>query len=153
MTRQIGVLVAIARWWHSGGSALRRPASRPAVATCAILGFVLVIALAPDGGSVHAASLFEALRAPGQAGFVAGHRGDKDGAPENTLPAFELAINSNVAFVETDIQLVTQRIMSAHERVIQRFPEQWYKFQEMWPEVPEPVGAQVEPGVLAVPEA
>ena len=33
VTRQIGVLVAIARWWHSGGSALRRLASRPAVAT------------------------------------------------------------------------------------------------------------------------
>ena len=106
VTRQIGVLVAIARWWHSGGSALRRLASRPAVATSAILGLVLVIALAPDAGSVHAASLFDALRAPGQAGFVAGHRGDKDGAPENTLPAFELAINSNVAFVETDIQVI-----------------------------------------------
>ena len=110
VTRQIGVLVAIARWWHSGGSALRRLASRPAVATSAILGLVLVIALAPDAGSVDAASLFDALRAPGQAGFVAGHRGDKDGAPENTLPAFELAINSNVAFVETDIQLTSDGV-------------------------------------------
>jgi len=57
------------------------------------------------------------------------------------------------ADTETDIRLVTQRIMSAHERVIRRFPDQWYKFRAMWPELREPSGAQVEPGVLAVPEA
>ena len=109
-TRQNGVPVAIARWWHSRSTVLRAVPARPLVAAFAAVALVVVIAVSPEAGAVHAASLFDSLRSPGQAGFVAGHRGDKDGAPENTLPAFELALDSDVAFVETDLQLTSDGV-------------------------------------------
>ena len=34
---------------------------------------------------------------------------------------------------ERDIQIITQEIVSAMERVIRRYPNQWYMFREMWP--------------------
>ncbi len=34
---------------------------------------------------------------------------------------------------EQDARLLTQRILSAHERVIRRHPDQWYMFRRMWP--------------------
>jgi len=41
---------------------------------------------------------------------------------------------------DRDVQLLTRRIMAAHERVIRRYPEQWYMFRRMWPaEAAEPV--------------
>jgi len=35
-----------------------------------------------------------------------------------------------------DVRRLTQAIMHAHERFIRAHPEQWYKFQDMWPRVP-----------------
>jgi KDO2-lipid IV(A) lauroyltransferase len=32
-----------------------------------------------------------------------------------------------------DVHSLTQQIMSAHERFIRTYPEQWYMFREMWP--------------------
>jgi lauroyl/myristoyl acyltransferase len=32
-----------------------------------------------------------------------------------------------------DIQIITQEIVSTMERVIRRYPDQWYMFREMWP--------------------
>lgn len=34
---------------------------------------------------------------------------------------------------ETDVQALTQQIISAHERFIRRCPDQWYMFRRMWP--------------------
>ncbi len=34
---------------------------------------------------------------------------------------------------ERDVQALTQRIFSAHERFIRRYPDQWYIFRRMWP--------------------
>ncbi len=80
------------------------------MAAATVVGLVLVIAVSPDSARGHVAGTFDALRSPGEAGFVAGHRGDKEGAPENTLPAFENAIASDSAFVETDIQLTSDGV-------------------------------------------
>ncbi|TBN56389.1 hypothetical protein EYE40_02675 [Glaciihabitans arcticus] len=66
---------------------------------------VLFITLSPGVSRVYAASVFGALRAPGEPAFVAGHRGDRSNAPENTLPALQAALDSSLAFVETDVQL------------------------------------------------
>lgn len=71
---------------------------------------VLVLALAPTGTSVAAGDLFASLRAPGEPGFVAGHRGGQESAPENTLATFRLAIDHGVDVLETDVQLTSDGV-------------------------------------------
>jgi len=53
---------------------------------------------------VYAIDVFGALRQPGEAAAIIGHRGDRSLAPENTLPALELAMDE-LAYVETDVRL------------------------------------------------
>jgi glycerophosphoryl diester phosphodiesterase len=69
------------------------------------LGMLLVVILDPNAATVYAANMFGALRAPGEPAFVAGHRGDRADAPENTLPAFAAGLASSLDFVELDVQL------------------------------------------------
>lgn len=38
----------------------------------------------------------------------------------------------NTGDAERDARALTQRIMAAHERVIRRYPDQWYMFRRMW---------------------
>jgi glycerophosphoryl diester phosphodiesterase len=66
---------------------------------------VLVLVLVPDAVQAYAPYMIGALRSPGEPAFVAGHRGDRADAPENTLPAFEAAFATGMEFVETDVQL------------------------------------------------
>jgi glycerophosphoryl diester phosphodiesterase len=67
---------------------------------------LLLTTVVPSTSEVFAADVFGGLRAPGQPAFIAGHRGDRSVAPENTMPAFEAAFaNPAMAFVETDVQL------------------------------------------------
>jgi glycerophosphoryl diester phosphodiesterase len=84
---------------------------RPLLAALAATVLVATLVLSPDATAVEAASAFNSLRAPGQTGFVAGHRGDKTGAPENTLPAMQHAIDSDVEFLETDLQLTSDGVV------------------------------------------
>jgi len=63
---------------------------------CALVGTLATAAPAVD--------VFGALRLPGEAAFIVGHRGDRAEAPENTMPSLELAMD-DLAFVETDVQL------------------------------------------------
>lgn len=44
---------------------------------------------------------------------------------------FEIAL-PNSGDADRDVQLLTRRIIEAHERVIRRHPEQWYMFRRMW---------------------
>jgi glycerophosphoryl diester phosphodiesterase len=53
---------------------------------------------------VYAIDVFGALRQPGDAAAIIGHRGDRSLAPENTMPALELAMDE-LAYVETDVRL------------------------------------------------
>jgi len=71
----------------------------------ATLVLILVLVFGPLTGQVQAADVFGSLRAPGEGAFVAGHRGDGSTAPENTMPAFDRALDSSIDFVETDVQL------------------------------------------------
>lgn len=77
---------------------------RALVAACgvAVVASTLLFAATPNG--VYASDVFGALRAPGEAAFTVGHRGDRSEAPENTMPALELALDRH-SFVETDVQL------------------------------------------------
>ena len=83
---------------------------RPAAAALAAVGLILVVMLSPDAVRVEAVNIFDTLHSPGDRSFVAGHRGGKDGAPENTIPAFQLALNSDADFVETDLQLTADGV-------------------------------------------
>jgi len=78
---------------------------RVAAAVLATIATVLVIVLTPGKWSASAAQLMGPLRQPGEAAFIAAHRGDRADAPENTLPAFGAAVKSGTDFLETDVQL------------------------------------------------
>ena len=79
-----------------------------AVAGASVLALVLGVVLAAPS-TVQAAGALSSFRAPGEAGFVAGHRGGS-GAPENTLPAMRFALAGPAAFVETDLQLTADGV-------------------------------------------
>jgi glycerophosphoryl diester phosphodiesterase len=78
---------------------------RGLIASAITLALILVLVLGPAATRTHAASMFGTLRAPGEAAFIAGHRGDRSQAPENTLAAVELAFAGSMAFVEVDVRL------------------------------------------------
>ncbi len=98
------------RWLIRLGDSAAWRARRPIAAALATTALVLVLAVTPTASDVKAASMFDSLRSPGQVAFIAGHRGEKVLAPENTLPAFQLAIDSSAEFVETDVQLTSDGV-------------------------------------------
>ncbi|WP_353988242.1 glycerophosphodiester phosphodiesterase [Ruicaihuangia caeni] len=72
-------------------------------------------------GSVHAAGTLEILRAPGEAGMVAAHRGDRSNAPENTLPAYLAALDSGAQLLETDVRLTADGVpVLMHDATVDR---------------------------------
>jgi len=81
------------------------PVRRALASAVVTLALVAVLLLVPDAVRVYATNMMGSLRAPGEPAFIAGHRGDRAAAPENTMPAFEAAFASNLEFVETDVQL------------------------------------------------
>jgi glycerophosphoryl diester phosphodiesterase len=85
------------------------------------VALVLVLILNPDAANVYATNMFGALRAPGEPAFIAGHRGDRSTAPENTLPAMQNALDSDLTFVETDIQLSRDGVpVLIHDETVDR---------------------------------
>jgi glycerophosphoryl diester phosphodiesterase len=81
------------------------PFLRAAFAAGLTVSTVLVLILVPDAVQAYAPNMMGTLRMPGEPAFVAGHRGDRADAPENTLPAFEAAFASGLRMIETDVQL------------------------------------------------
>jgi glycerophosphoryl diester phosphodiesterase len=77
------------------------------VAAASAIALILAMMLGP--GAVQSAGALSSFRAPGEAGFVAGHRGGVL-APENTLPAMRSAIAGPAAFLETDLQLTSDGV-------------------------------------------
>lgn len=78
-----------------------------ALAGASAVALILVGMLSPS--HVQAAGALSTLRAPGEAGFIAGHRGGIS-APENTLPAMRLALTGPADFVEIDLQLTADGV-------------------------------------------
>ncbi|EAR25151.1 YhdW [marine actinobacterium PHSC20C1] len=85
-------------------------ARRAALAAAIVTAITLALVLNANVTRVHAVGAFSSLRAPGEAAFIAGHRGDKTVAPENTLEALSHALNSAADYVETDVQLTADGI-------------------------------------------
>lgn len=81
------------------------PLARASFAAALTVATVLVVVLVPDAVQAYAPNMIGTLRAPGEPAFVAGHRGDRADAPENTLPAFTAAFEAGLEVVETDVQL------------------------------------------------
>lgn len=88
-------------------SRLLRPPRRPlriALATAGATATAALLWTVSMPTDVYAIDVFGALRQPGDAAAIIGHRGDRSMAPENTMPALELALDE-LAYVETDVRL------------------------------------------------
>ncbi|GAA1220457.1 glycerophosphodiester phosphodiesterase [Rhodoglobus aureus] len=83
---------------------------RATLAAAIVTAITLALVLNANVTRVHAAGAFSSLRSPGEAAFIAGHRGDKTVAPENTLQALGQALNSAADYVETDVQLTADGV-------------------------------------------
>lgn len=81
-----------------------RRAARVGLATIGTASTALVLLVAATPTTASAGDVFGALRLPGEAAVIVGHRGDRADAPENTMPSLELAMDE-LDFVETDVQL------------------------------------------------
>lgn len=81
-----------------------RRAVRILLATVAVTTTASALLIAATPTTASAVDVFGALRVPGEAAFIVGHRGDRAEAPENTMPSLELAMD-DLDFVETDVQL------------------------------------------------
>ena len=100
--------------------ALRLPTRALPVSLLGVAAVALLI-LSSSPARVHAESVFGALRNPGQAALIAGHRGDRSVAPENTLPALQGALDSTLDFVETDLQLTADGVpVLIHDETVDR---------------------------------
>ncbi|QYH36496.1 glycerophosphodiester phosphodiesterase family protein [Salinibacterium sp. M195] len=112
-------------------------ARRAALAAAIVTALTLVLVLNANVTRVHAAGAFASLRSPGEAAFIAGHRGDKTVAPENTLEALGQALNSAADYVETDVQLTNDGVpVLMHDWTVDRTtngtgPVWQYSYQEL----------------------
>src|SRR5690606_12329233 len=96
-------------------------ALRTLIAAGVTVALVLVLVLAAAATRSYAASMFGTLRAPGEAAVIAGHRGDRSIAPENTLPSFEHALAGSMLFVETDVHLSADNVpVLIHDDTVDR---------------------------------
>lgn len=91
------------------------------VSLLAAAAIVLMLLVNPAGTPVYASDMFGSLRQPGEPAFVAGHRGDRSTAPENTMAALRNAIVSPLEFVETDVSRSSDGVpVLFHDRTLKR---------------------------------
>lgn len=98
---------------------------RPAVLAFAVACVTMMPALrAADGGPAHRQPSPDATRQPAalpERPWVIAHRGASAYAPENTIPAFEKAIEQQATFVEIDIQRTKDgAIVCLHDLTLDR---------------------------------
>lgn len=104
-TRESLLLKRNARTYRSTTTTVSPALRRGTIAGLLVFGFAAALILTPGPSQVQASGLFGGLRAPGEPSFIAGHRGDRATAPENTMPALQAALDGPMGFVETDIRL------------------------------------------------
>ena len=92
---------------ESRSMATTHPVLRAASAAALTVAMILVLVLVPDAVQAYAPYMIGTLRSPGEPAFIAGHRGDRSAAPENTIPAFQAAFAGGLEFIETDVQLTS----------------------------------------------
>ena len=95
---------------HQPASAGLRERMPALVVVCVLaVGSVLVAFLGVTPARVGATELLGAARTPGEAAFIASHRGGGATAPENTLPAISAALAAGFDYVEVDVTLTSDR--------------------------------------------
>ena len=96
----------------------RRFAERSALGACTLVS-VLLVAVVGCGGSESASTGEPAVAAGSRSYDLQGHRGARGLRPENTLPAFELALDLMVDTLEFDLQLSADGVVIVwHDPVI-----------------------------------
>lgn len=82
---------------------------------------IAIALLGATPARVSTTELMGGARSPGEAAFVASHRGDSVAAPENTLPAIEKAIAGGFSYVEVDVALTADgHAVLMHDRTVKR---------------------------------
>lgn len=100
--------------------AARRDPLLAIVGVLAVLSLAIAF-LAASPGSVSARELLGDVRNPGEAAFVAAHRGDRSVAPENTLPAVQAALDGSFDYVEVDVGLTSDgHAVLLHDETLDR---------------------------------
>ena len=95
---------------HSAVSDRARDRTHALLIVCVLATISLVIAvLAAAPSRVSARELLGDRRTPGDAAFIASHRGGAATAPENTLPAIAAALAGGFDYVEVDVALTLDR--------------------------------------------
>jgi glycerophosphoryl diester phosphodiesterase len=89
---------------------------------CVLAAASLVIAfLGATPARVSATELMGDPRTPGDAAFIASHRGGGATAPENTLPAISAALSGGFGYVEVDVALTADgHPVLLHDRKVDR---------------------------------
>lgn len=95
----------------SASAAVRDRDRLPALLIVCVLavlsGIIALLGTTPT--RVSATELMGEVRTPGDAAFIASHRGGGATAPENTLPAIEAALSDGFDYVEVDVALTADR--------------------------------------------
>lgn len=93
---------------------------RVLLAAVAVVATASALLVAGTPTTASAVDVFGALRVPGEAAFIVGHRGDRAEAPENTMVSLELAMDE-LDFVETDVQLSRDGVpVLFHDTMLER---------------------------------
>lgn len=95
---------------HSAASDRARDRIHALLIVCVLAAASMVIALfGATPARVSARELLGDPRTPGEAAFIASHRGGAATAPENTLPAIAAALAGGFDYVEVDVALTADR--------------------------------------------
>ena len=92
------------------------------LATATTLALLNTLVLTPGAADVYASDVFGSLRLPGDAAFIAGHRGDRSVAPRTRCrPSPRRSRTQPMQFVETDVQLSRDGVpMLFHDATLKR---------------------------------
>lgn len=85
------------------------------------LAVVGVLVAAVVSGGAYLVSKYSFLASPVDRPLVCAHRGDNVNAPENTMPAFELAFSENLPWIELDVHQTSDGvIVCSHDSNLKR---------------------------------
>jgi len=107
---------------YSAASDRARDRIHALLVVCVLAVASLVVAfLGATPARVSARELMGEERTPGEAAFIASHRGGAATAPENTLPAITAALAAGFDYVEVDVALTADRQpVLMHDKTVDR---------------------------------
>ena len=86
-----------------------------------VIAFFIVLAVFSSVTSVYWINRYAFLFEPVDQPLVCAHRGDNVNAPENTMPAFEMAASENLEWIELDVHQTSDGVIICnHDSTIKR---------------------------------